>query len=259
MSQSVNLELDGRVAIVTLNRPEVLNAINTQLASDLCDVCDELQARDDIWVAIMRGAGERAFSAGADLKERQNMSAERWIQHRRVILRAFRTLSALEKPIIAAVDGFALGGGCELAMLCDFIIASERAQFALPEARVGIIPGGGGTQLLPRLVGRAMAKELIFTGRRIDAAEALRIGLVNRVVAIDDLWPTVRQVADEILGSSPISIRQAKRAIDRGGSIEFHAGWALEEEAYTACLYSQDRIEGINAFAEKRPPKFQNL
>lgn len=258
MPDTVTLAIDDRRATITLNRPEALNAISVQLARDLTSVCDELSNRDDIWVAVLAAAGERAFSVGADLKERQGLSSDEWRRHRRTLLRAFHAIAAVETPLIAAVDGYALGGGCELALLCDFIIAGERAQFGLPEAKVGIIPGGGGTQLLPRRVGPAMAKELIFTGRRIDAAEALRIGLANRAVASDQLNETVDAVVREILSSSPVSVRQAKKAVDRGSSLDLWSGWALEEEAYTACLHSEDRLEGIAAFGEKRPPRFRN-
>ncbi|MFN0072884.1 MAG: enoyl-CoA hydratase/isomerase family protein [Chloroflexota bacterium] len=258
MPTTVILEVQNHVASITLNRPDVMNAINTQMARDLVDVCQLIADDQDVWVVTLQAAGDRAFSVGADLKEREHMPVEQWRAQRVLGLRAYRALAAVERPMIAAVDGYALGGGCELALACDFIIAGERAQFALPEARVGIIPGGGGTQLLPRRVGPAMAKELIFTGRRIDATEALRIGLVNRVVPSQDLGTTVDAITGEILGVSPVSARQAKRAVDRGIGQDLWSGWALEEEAYVACLYSADRLEGMAAFHEKRAPRFQN-
>jgi enoyl-CoA hydratase/carnithine racemase len=258
VAETVVLEIHDRVGRITLNRPAALNAISVQLARDLTSVCDEISSREDVWVAVLSAAGDRAFSVGADLKERQGLSTDEWRRHRKTLLRAFHTLGSMEIPVIAAVDGYALGGGCELALLCDFIIAGERAEFGLPEAKVGIIPGGGGTQLLPRRVGPAMAKELIFTGRRIDAAEALRIGLANRIVPSDELGAAVDGVVQEILSSSPVSVRQAKKAVDRGSSLDLWSGWAMEEEAYVACLHSEDRLEGIAAFGEKRPPRFQN-
>jgi enoyl-CoA hydratase len=255
--RTIEVETHDHVATLTLNRPEAMNAINTQMARDIAEACQTV-TNDDIWVVILAAAGDRAFSVGADLKERQHMSVDEWRAQRPTILRAFRSLAAIERPMIAAVDGYALGGGCELALACDFIVAGERAEFALPEAKVGIIPGGGGTQLLPRRIGAAMAKELIFTGRRIDASEALRVGLVNRVVPSEQLMPAVQGVAQEILGVSPVSARQVKRAVDRGAGVDLWTGWALEEEAYVTCLYSEDRLEGMAAFHEKRPPQFQN-
>ena len=258
MAATFEVEVRDHLARLTLNRPEVMNAISTQMAHDIVDACRRISEDDSIWVVTLHGAGDRAFCVGADLKERRDMSVDQWRAQRRVILRAFRELAALEQPMIAAVDGYALGGGCELALACDFIVAGERAQFALPEGKVGILPGGGGTQLLPRRVGPAVAKELMFTGRRIDALEALRIGLVNRVVASEHLEQTVADIAQEILGTSPISTRQIKRAADRGAGMDLWSGWALEEEAYLACLHSDDRIEGLAAFHEKRRPRFQN-
>jgi enoyl-CoA hydratase/carnithine racemase len=235
-----------------------MNAINTQMAQELIAACQRIADDDDIWVVTLAAAGDRAFCVGADLKERQHMSVDAWRRQRTIIVRAFKALNSVERPMIAAVDGYALGGGCELALACDFIIAGTGAQFALPEAKVGILPGGGGTQLLPRRVGLAMAKELMFTGRRIDAQEALRIGLVNRVVASEILNQTVLDIAAEILAASPISTRQIKRAADRGAGVDLWSGWALEEEAYVACLHSEDRVEGMAAFHEKRPPRFSN-
>jgi len=255
---TVKLETRDHLAILTLNRPDSMNAINTQMAEEVAQACQQIATDGDIWVVILNAAGDRAFCVGADLKERQDMSVDQWRAQRPTMLRAFRALAAVERPMIAVVDGYALGGGCELALACDFIIAGERAQFGLPEARVGILPGGGGTQLLPRRVGPAMAKELMFTGRRIDASEALRIGLVNRVAPSELVNSTASDIAQEILDGSPISARQIKRAVDRGLGVDLWTGWALEEEAYVACLYSNDRNEGMTAFHEKRPPHFQN-
>jgi enoyl-CoA hydratase/carnithine racemase len=258
LPQTVDLQAHDHIANLRLNRPDSMNAINTQMAREIVEACQRIADDDDIWVVLLTATGERAFCVGADLKERQHMSVEQWRAQRTVILRAFRALNAIERPMIAAVDGYALGGGCELALACDFIVAGQRAQFALPEAKVGILPGGGGTQLLPRRVGPATAKELMFTGRRVDAQEALRIGLVNRVVPSENLDETIAGIAREILGSSPISTRQIKRAADRGAGVDLWSGWALEEEAYVACLHSEDRVEGLAAFHEKRPPRFQN-
>lgn len=258
MTDLVLVDRADFITTVTLNRPEAMNAINVALALELMRVFDEIARDDRSRVVILCSASERAFSVGADLKERQGLTPQVWQEQRIDLMRSFRALADCRRPLIALVDGFALGGGCELALQCDFIYAGERAQFALPEARVGIIPGGGGTQLLPKRVGAAMAKELIFTGRRIDSAEAHRIGLVNRVVPSDLLMESGLAVAREILQCSPISVRQAKRAINKGSWLDFDTGWALEEEAYMACLYSEDRAEGMAAFREKRPAQFRD-
>jgi enoyl-CoA hydratase/carnithine racemase len=258
MAELIRIDNSDYITTVTLNRPEAMNAINVTLALEIVRVMDEIAHDDQSRVIILCSSSERAFSVGADLKERQGLTPQVWQRQRIDLMRSFRVLGDCRKPILALVDGFALGGGCELALQCDFIYAGERAQFALPEARVGIIPGGGGTQLLPKRVGMAMAKELIFTGRRIDASEALRIGLVNRVVPSDQLMDAGRAVAREILQCAPISVRQAKRAINKGSSLDFETGWALEEEAYMAALYSEDRAEGMAAFREKRPAAFKD-
>lgn len=256
MAGTVLLERQGHLAVITLNRPAALNAISTELAEDLLAACHAVQRDDELWLALLRSGSERAFCVGADLKERRAMDLPTWRRQRELFGRAFGALAALEKPIIAVVDGPAVGGGCELALLCDFILAGERAEFGLPEVRLGLIPGGGGTQSLPRRVGRAMAKELIFTGRRIGAQEALRIGLVNRVLPSAQLWEAALGVAAEILANGPLAVRQAKKAIQHGADLAFAAGWALETEAYNVCLLSEDRAEGIAAFNEKRAPRF---
>ncbi|MBI4494980.1 MAG: enoyl-CoA hydratase/isomerase family protein [Chloroflexi bacterium] len=258
MPGTVLLETEGHLAIVTLNRAQALNTISSELASDLVEVCQRVQQDDDLWLVLVRSSSERAFCVGADLKERRDMDLARWRRHRELLGQAFEALAGLDKPAIAVVDGLALGGGCELALLCDFILASERAEFGLPEVKLGIIPGGGGTQSLPRRVGVAMASELIFTGRRVGAQEALRIGLANRVVPPDQLWETALGVAAEILQNGPLAVRQARKAIRHGADLAFAAGWALETEAYNVCLLSEDRAEGLAAFNEKRKPRFKN-
>src|SRR4051794_21620691 len=179
---NVRIERDGHLARVVMDRPEAMNAISSQFATELLAAWESLRDERDVWVAILRSSSERAFCVGADLKERRGMDSESWRAQRSLFMRAFRAQYDLELPIIAEVGGYALGGGLELALMCDFIYAGERAELGLPEVKVGIIPGAGGTQNLPRLVGRALAKELIFTGRRLSAREALAVGLVNRVV-----------------------------------------------------------------------------
>jgi enoyl-CoA hydratase/carnithine racemase len=250
------LEHQDHLAHVILNRPEVLNAINNELATDLSEVCDALVGDPEVWLIILRGAGERAFSAGADLKARRDMTPEQWSAQRTLFRSMFEKLRSLPQPMIAAVHGFALGGGTELAMLADIIVASDEAVFGLTEVSLGIIPGGGGTQNLARLIGRNRAKELIFAARRITAHEALGLGLVNRVVPRAELLSTTVGLAEEILRNSPFAIRQAKWAIDQGVDLPLEQGFAREHEAYLRAIASEDRLEGIAAFNEKRPPRF---
>jgi enoyl-CoA hydratase/carnithine racemase len=252
----VLVERNGHLAHLILNRPEVLNAINNTLGEELGAACDELAADDSVWAIILRGAGERAFSAGADLKARRDFSPEQWAAQRTLLRGMFKKLRMVPQPMIAAVHGFALGGGTELAMLADFIVASDDAVFGLTEVSLGIIPGGGGTQNLPRLIGRNRAKELIFTARRITASEAKQFGLVNHVVAREQLLPTATMIAQEILKNSPFAVRQAKWAIDCGVDLPLEDGLQCEHEAYMRAIASEDRREGIAAFNDKRPPQF---
>jgi enoyl-CoA hydratase/carnithine racemase len=254
VSGTVLLERDGHLAHLILNRPEALNAINNELAEDLHAACTAIT--DDTWVIIFRGAGDRAFSAGADLKARRDMSPEQWSEQRARFRQMFDKLRSLPQPMIAAVHGYALGGGTELAMLADMIVAAEDAVFGLTEVSLGIIPGGGGTQNLARLIGRNRAKELIFTARRIPAVEALRLGLVNHVVPRAQLLPKAVSVAEEIMRNSPYAVRQAKWAIDHGVDLPLEEGFAKEHEAYMRAIASEDRKEGIAAFNEKRKPNF---
>jgi len=256
VSPAVLVERQGNLAHLVLNRPEVLNAIDNTLGEELGAACEELAADVSVWAIILRGAGERAFSAGADLKARRDFSPEQWAAQRALFRSMFKKMRMLPQPMIAAVHGFALGGGTELAMLADFIVASDDAVFGLTEVSLGIIPGGGGTQNLPRLIGRNRAKELIFTARRITAAEAKQLGLVNHVVAREQLLPTATMIAQEILKNSPFAVRQAKWAIDCGVDLPLEDGLECEHEAYLRAIASEDRREGITAFNEKRPPQF---
>jgi enoyl-CoA hydratase/carnithine racemase len=256
MSPTVLVEREGHLAHLVLNRPEVLNAIDNTLGEELGAACDALTADDSVWAIILRGAGERAFSAGADLKARRDFSPEQWTAQRDLFRRMFKQVRSVPQPMIAAVHGFALGGGTELAMHADFVVASEDAVFGLTEVSLGIIPGGGGTQNLPRLIGRNQAKELIFSARRINAAEGLRLGLVNHVVARSELLSTATAIAQEIMRNSPFAVRQAKWAIERGVDLTFEDGIQCEHEAYLRAIASDDRREGIAAFNEQRPPQF---
>jgi enoyl-CoA hydratase len=246
----------GRVAHLVLNRPHVLNAIDNALAEEMLAICDRLSHDRDTWVVIFHGNGDRAFCAGADLKARHHFTPEDWRNQRTLLRRMFKALRDVPQPIIAAVHGYALGGGTELALLSDIVVASDDAVFGLTEAHIGIIPGGGGTQSLPRLIGRNRAKELIFTARRVPAAEGYRLGFVNRVVPRSELLGTAESLADEILANSPTSVREIKWAIDHGADLPFDEGLEREHEAYMRAIASEDRQEGINAFNEKRQPRF---
>jgi enoyl-CoA hydratase/carnithine racemase len=257
VSPTVVLERDGHLVHLILNRPEVLNAIDNTLAQELTTACETLAADPEAWVVILRGAGERAFSAGADLKARRDFTPDDWAHQRALLRQTFSALHNLPQPMIAAVHGYALGGGTELAMHADFVVASDDAVFGLTEVSLGIIPGGGGTQNLPRMIGRNRAKELIFTARRIPASEALHLGLVNHVVPRAELQSKAIALAHEIMKNSPFAVRQAKWAIDHGADQEFEQALEREHEAYMRAIASEDRREGIAAFNEKRPPQFK--
>ncbi len=251
---------EDHVQVVTLNRPQVLNAISTTMGRELRVFFRDFDhaQQPDVRVVILTAAGDRAFCAGADLKERQGMDETVWKRQHIIFEEAFEALWRFPVPVIAAVNGLAYGGGCEMALCCDMIVAAEEATFAQPEAKRGIMPGGGGTQRLPRRIGLARAKELIFTGEPIDARRALEWGLVNRVVPRASVLDEARALAKSIAASGPIAVRQAKRAIDRGYDLSLETGLVLEIEAYHTAVASEDRQEGINAFNEKRPPRFKN-
>ncbi len=252
----VGLAVDGRVATLALERPEVHNALSMALCEALLGELGRLAGDREVRVVILEGRGP-SFCAGADLKERRGKPPA-WVQrHNRAIAAVAGALAALPQPVIAAIHGHALGGGAELALACDFRIAAEGSRIGFPEATLGIIPGAGGTQRLPRLVGPAVAKELIFTGRRIDAAEALRIGLVGEVVPEAQLGEAARRLADRIAAAAPLAVAAAKQAIDVGLEAGLEAGLALEFRSQLALYASADWQEGLAAFAERRPPQFR--
>ena len=246
-----------QVLRVTLNRPEAANAFNTQMARDLV-ACFEALALEpgDLRCVILTGNGERAFCAGGDLKERDGMSDQAWGAQHRIYERMIRAVVDCPLPLIAAVNGAAFGGGCELVASADFAYAAERARFALTETRLGIIPGAGGTQTLARAVGERRAKELILSARRFDADEAGRWGLVNAVVDDERLEGAVIEVATRIAANAPLAVRQAKQAIHRGLQMSLADGLAFEIEAYSRTVPTADRREGVRAFNEKRTAKF---
>lgn len=257
MSDAVVLvEEKDQVLILTLNRPEIMNSFNFAQLHALKEQIESVRFRPEIRVVIITGAGDKAFCAGADLKERATLSDIKVKEYIFTIRNLFTTVEYLNKPVIAAVNGVALGGGTELALASDIRIASENATMGLTETRLAIIPGAGGTQRLPRLVGRGKAKELIFTGRRVGAAEALEIGLVNQVCPLDSLLQESLKMAAMICETGPVAIEQAKYAINHGLETDLHTGLAMESNAYWVTIPTQDRLEGLAAFKEKRKPVY---
>jgi enoyl-CoA hydratase/carnithine racemase len=248
---------EGAVVTVEMHRPAALNAMNTAMGRELLTCFDALFWDKQTRVVILTGAGDKAFCVGGDLKERQGMSDEAWRdQHVIFEQAAFRVLRC-PHPVIAAVEGFAMGGGCELAVLADFVVASATAVFAVPEVTRGIFPGIGGTQLLPRIVGAPFAKEMIFTGRRVPAEEARAVGLVNHLVPAGEARAKALDIALTIARNGPIAVRQAKKAIAWGAETDLETGMMLAIEAYNSTVHTEDRLEGVRAFNERRPPEFQ--
>jgi len=244
--------------LLTLNRPEAMNAMNTQMFIDLRAAMRELAVRSDARALVITGAGERAFSVGGDLKERNGMSDETWRAQHQLIEEAFLAVKDFALPVIAAVEGHAHGGGLELALMCDFIIASRSAQFSLPEVKRGILPGGGGVQNLVRAAGMRRAKQLLFTGGSFKAEQALAWGMVNETVEAGSSVARAIEIAHEIVAAAPMSVRYVKLAAARGGEVDFHTGSMLDLAAYNVLVSSQDRLEGVQAFNERRPPKWLN-
>jgi enoyl-CoA hydratase/carnithine racemase len=256
-SQTIVYEVDDAVATITLNRQEVMNAINRELLKALEERITALRFDSDVRVVLITGSGPKAFSAGADLKERATMSPDEVKSYIHTIGYLFQEIAQLNKPVIAAVNGIAFGGGLELALAADIRLAAESAIVGFPETQLAIIPGAGGTQRLPRIVGRGKAKELIFTGRRITAAEAHQIGLVNHVYPPQALMAECRKMADTIAQAGPIAIQQAKTAIDDGIEADLRSSLAIESKAYWVCIPTEDRLEGLAAFKEKRKPIYK--
>jgi len=247
---------DGFLVTVELNRPEALNAMNTAMGEDLLRCFEGFQWDRQVRAVVFTGTGERAFSVGGDLKEREGMTDEAWrAQHQIFEEATFRVLRC-PVPVIAAVEGYAMGGGCELATASDFIVASETAVFAMPEVTRGIFPGVGGTQYLPRVVGSPLAKEIIFTGRRVAAEEARAIGLVNHLVPRGQARARALEIAATISDNGPVAVRQAKKAIAWGSETDLWTGLHLSIEAYNNTVTTDDRLEGVRAFNEKRKPRF---
>jgi enoyl-CoA hydratase/carnithine racemase len=252
---SVRTLPEAAVAEVILDRPEAMNALSTAMAARLAAVCADLAADSGIRAIVLAAAG-RAFCVGADLKERAAMSDAQLMAQRPVFRAAFGAVLALPQPVIAAVHGYALGGGCELALSCDLIVADETAVFGLPETTVGLVPGGGGTQLALRRLGPGRAADLVLTGRRVDAAEAERLGLADRLVPTGGAGELSRELADRIAANSPVAVVNAKRALRLGAGLPLAAGLEVEDSAWRAAAFSADRKEGIAAFVQKRNPQW---
>jgi enoyl-CoA hydratase len=248
--------MSPHVLKVTLNRPEVRNAMNTQMGHDMLDLWTRLTAdAGEVRCVVVTGAGQ-AFCSGGDLKQRDGMTTEAWRLQHELFERALWTLIDLPVPVIAAINGHAFAGGLEFALMCDFMYASEDARFALTEASRGIMPGGGGTQNLPRAIGERRAKEIILTARPFSAQEALEWGVVNRLYEPAELLPRVMETAEAIAANAPLSVRQIKKSIRYGMQMELRTAYRFEIEAYNHLIGTEDRLEGIRAFNEKRPPKF---
>lgn len=253
----VLLEKEPPLATITVNRPKALNALNSKVLSAMEQVLESVNDDEDIRVVIITGAGEKAFVAGADIAEMSEMTPLEGTNFSRQGQLVFKSVQDLKKPVIAAVNGYALGGGSELALACDFIYASENAKFGVPEVTLGIFPGFGGTQRLPRLLGKGHAKELILTGKMISAGEAYEIGMVNKVVPQDQLMDAVKDVAMLIAKNGPIAVSIAKNLVDVGYDIPLDDGCVLESRSFGMCCATEDKKEGMKAFLEKRKPVFK--
>lgn len=256
MYQRLIIEKQDGVCVVKINHPEALNALNTAILLELGEAFDAIARDEEIGVVILTGEG-RSFVAGADISEMSTMKADEGRRFGQVGAAVFRKIELLEKPVIAAINGFALGGGCELAMACDIRIASAKAKFGQPEVGLGITPGFSGTQRLPRLVGLGKAKELIYTAAVIHADEACRIGLVNKVVAPEELMEECMALARTIVSKAPLAVRYAKEAINRGIETDIETGIAMEADLFGLCFATADQKEGMAAFLQKRKAEFK--
>ena len=249
---NILLEKKGYIAVATINRPKALNALNSEVLSDLDELVATVKADDEIRALVITGSGEKAFVAGADIGEMSTLTKEGGTAFGKHGNDVFRAIETLPIPTIAAVNGFALGGGCELSMACDIRICADTAVFGQPETGLGITPGFGGTQRLARLVSPGMAKQLIYTAKNIKADEAYRIGLVNAVYPLEELMPAAEKLAETIAKNAPIAVRACKKAINDGLQVDMDKAIAIEEKLFGSCFQSADQIEGMSAFLEKR-------
>ncbi|MBN1930094.1 MAG: enoyl-CoA hydratase/isomerase family protein [Desulfobacterales bacterium] len=253
----IMFQVEEGIATITFNRPKVLNALNSALLQELSQALDKIAENEDIRVLVLTGAGEKSFIAGADIKELSSFNA---LQAKEFATRGHLIIGKLQEltiPVIAAVNGFALGGGSEMALASDFIYASENAMFGLPEITLGIIPGFGGTQRLPRIIGKNMAKEMIFTGMMIPAAKAQEIGMVNKVCSQETLMEEVKKTAAKIASKGKVSLRAAKQVINAGMNVDLYSACGIEIDAFAICMSGEDAKEGTSAFLEKRKADFK--
>lgn len=254
---TIHYEQQGNLAFITLNRPEAMNAFNYDMLTELGQVVEAIRINPDIRVVVFTGAGDRAFSVGADLKERKTLTDQHVKRNIFKIGEVFTTIENLPQPTIAMINGFAFGGGMELALACDFRIITDDTLLGLTETSLAIIPGAGGTQRLPRLIGESKAMELILTARRLKSAEALEYGLVTKVAPREELIDATAKFADMMLANGPIALQQAKYAIKNGMNADLQTGLNIERKAYELTIPTEDRIEALMAFGEKRKPVFK--
>ncbi|PJN88740.1 enoyl-CoA hydratase [Bacillus sp. mrc49] len=257
MTSLIDISRDDKgIAIVTLNRPDAANALSTELLHNLLEGLNELKSAADLRTVIVTGSGEKAFCAGADLKERAGMNEDEVKETVKLIGDTITALENLPVPVLAAINGSAFGGGLELALACDIRLASETAKMGLTETSLGIIPGGGGTQRLPRIVGMATAKELIYTARRLDAKKAHELKIISHLYPAQQLMDEAKKLAAEIARNAPLALRAAKAALNQGVDTTLENGLQIEKDCYQTTLKSRDRLEGLAAFKEKRKPVF---
>lgn len=257
--ETILVNYEGNVAVITINRPKALNALSTQVLTELDAALEEVKANKDVYALVITGAGEKSFVAGADIAEMKDKNVEEAAEYGRIGNAVFLKIETFPCPVIAAINGFALGGGCELAMSCDIRVASENAVFGQPEVGLGITPGFGGTQRLARLVPVGIAKEMIYTGRNIKVQRAYEIGLVNAVVAQEELMPAVMKMANGIAKNAPIAVAYSKKAINNGLQTDIDGGIAIEVEEFSNCFATEDQKYGMECFVNKvKEKKFSN-
>lgn len=254
---AIEMKVEDQWVVLSIGRPEVYNCLNLKTLQELRQAVYDLSVNREARVVIVTGDGSKAFCSGADLKERKGMSAAQVEEYIHLIRDTFTAIERLPKPVIAAINGLALGGGTELALACDLRIMADSAWMGLTETSLGIIPGAGGTQRLSRLVGKGKAKELIFTARKVNASEALEMGLVNQVVKQGEVLLAARELAKQMAANAPLALAQAKFAIDFGAEVDLSSGLAIESNAYQVLIPTKDRLEGLTAFAEKRKPVYK--
>jgi enoyl-CoA hydratase len=254
--QNILLSVENDIGILTINRPKVLNALNVETLKDIQAGIREVKENPAIKVLIIVGAGDKAFVAGADIQEMKEMNSIAALAFSKLGHETMKMIQDLDRPVIAAVNGFALGGGLEIALACDFIYASENARFGLPETGLGVFPGFGGTQRLPRAIGKARAKELIMTAKMVNAQEAYALGIANRVIPAATLLEETKKVAAQIAANGPVGVRLAKAVVNSGANVDLAEACSIESIAFSVCFSTEDQKEGMRAFAEKRKPVY---